>query len=77
MHDYVLLPGAGRLLKRRTRHFISRHDNVPVDDVRDADNMYVRTLAATVRLGNEGQKASPTISTGSPYERSYVHPLPW
>ncbi|MBM4093911.1 MAG: pilus assembly protein [Planctomycetes bacterium] len=75
-HDYALIPGAGRLLTNRTSSSINAYA-APKDDVRLAGNVYVRTLMATARLGNEGQKAAPTISGYGGGHRSYVHPLPW
>jgi hypothetical protein len=75
-HQYALLPGPGRLLA-------SRADSPTVyDDVSEQiqwrGNVYTRTLTATARMGNEGQKPSATITTYSPSRpTTYVQPLPW
>lgn len=75
-HDYALLPGPGRLLARRA-------DSATVTDtvasqIRSGFGVYTRSLSATVRMGNEGQKPSPTIPTSVPQvRRTYVQPLPW
>ena len=65
-HDYALLPGPGRLLARRAESPATGYDPVP-DEIEYRNGVYVRTLAATARLGNEGQKPS----------RPYVQSLPW
>ena len=63
-HDFALLPGPGRLLARRVD---ARPGSSPESDpgsdriARSLDksgDVYVRTLTATVRLNNEGQKSS-------------------
>ena len=65
-HQYALLPGPGRLLARRAPNPQTGYDNVP-DQLNYQNGVYTRSLTATVRLSNEGQKSA----------RRYVHPLPW
>ncbi len=77
IHDYALLPGPGRLLARRTDNNVTGYDSV-ADQIQYRNGVFTRTLSAMTRLGNEGQKATPTIpSAEPPYRRSYIHPLPW
>ena len=80
MHDYALLPVAGRLLTRREL-LTPKQGATPGSDpvssqIRNRNGGFVRSLVATVRFGNEGQKATPTIGDEAE-PRSYVHPLPW
>ena len=75
-HQYALLPGPGRLLARRA-NTETIYDEIP-DQIQNVNGVYSRTLIATTRMGNEGQKPTPTdsmYSTSSP--RSYLQPLPW
>ncbi|MFW6171186.1 MAG: TadE/TadG family type IV pilus assembly protein [Planctomycetota bacterium] len=70
-HQYALLPGPGRLLATRADS-PTQEDKVP-GQIRRARGVYSRALTATVRLGNEGQKPTPTISTPG---GTYVQPSP-
>ncbi len=75
-HQYALLPGPGRLLARRSRG--SAADNEIADQIRNENGVFARTLTAITRMGNEGQKPTPTIPTGDPrYPTTYAQPLPW
>jgi hypothetical protein len=67
-HNYALLPGPGRLLARRADS-PTEYDNV-AEQIQQSNGVFYRTLVATARMGNEGQKPSSQIST-------YVQPLPW
>ncbi|MFO7904544.1 MAG: TadE/TadG family type IV pilus assembly protein [Planctomycetota bacterium] len=74
-HQYALLPGPGRLLATRADS-PTRRDEVPGQIRRDR-GVYSRALTATVRMGNEGQKPSATISTPGRLDRgTYVQPSP-
>ncbi len=75
-HQYALLPGPGRLLARRADS-ATDYDEVP-DQIQVANGVYSRTLIATTRMGNEGQKPTPTDETFGPTNPStYIQPLPW
>ncbi len=76
IHQYALLPGPGRLLAKRIRNSPSGND--VADQIQQSGNVFTRTLVATTRMSNEGQKPTPTISTYDPQNpTTYVQPLPW
>ena len=52
-HDLALLPGPGRLLARPANHSV-KHDPVS-ESIEKPGNVYVRSLTASVTLGNEGE----------------------
>lgn len=72
IHRYALLPGPGRLLASRADSPEIRDD--VADQIQYDSGIYARTLTATVRMGNEGQKFS-TYDPSNP--NTYVQPLPW
>ena len=75
-HNYALLPGPGRLLAQRADS-PTEYDDV-AEQIQQNNGVYSRTLVATARMGNEGQKPTATISTYSPSRpTTYVQPLPW
>ncbi len=55
-HDFALLPGPARLLAKRTIAPGKTSDEV-ADRITQRAGVFVYTLSATVRLGNEGEKS--------------------